>query len=79
MLLEDVGVFLRHLAELSAALEAGELSRDPEGQLEGPHPVHVGAPSDASLLAVNQRRHLRLQDLNLSCKRKGTTKTTPNS
>ena len=53
MLLEDVGVFLRHLAELSAALEAGELSRDPEGQLEGAHPVHVGAPPDAGLLTVN--------------------------
>ena len=53
MLLEDVGGFLGDLAELSAALEAGELSRDPEGQLERAHPVHVGAPPDAGLLTVN--------------------------
>ena len=71
-------MFLRDLAELSAALEAGELSRDPEGQLERAHPVHVGAPPDAGLLTVNQRRHLRLQDLNLRCNRKGNLKVFQN-
>ena len=68
-----MGVFLRHLVELLAALEARELARDAEGQLERANPVHVGAPTDASLLTVNQRRHPRLQDLNLRWNRKGET------